>query len=404
MIEAFFRRHLTGATLSDMSDLVTTSCTATSPNCGSTTRRSTRSRPRCARRSPRRSTRVDPTRRAAVVIACAGRTFVAGADIASSRTRPGATASAPDLHPLLARVEEFRKPIVTAIHGTALGGGLELAMACHYRVAVESAQLGQPEVNLGIIPGAEGTQRLPRLVGVEKALDMWLIGRADRAPPTRWRPASSIEIVDGTISSPSAIGVRARDARARRAAPANARARRPPRRRRKQNAPLFAAARETAREDEAAPSRAAALPSTRSKPPPRCRSTPGCRRERELSAECVRVEQCKALIHVFFAERAASKMPGRHGETTPVDIPEPVAIVGAGTMGGGHRHGLRQRRPRPYILTDATRRGLEAGMAADPPQLRRVGEARPAHAGRRRRAARAHPPAARRTPASTRPT
>src|SRR5206468_6032535 len=88
----------------------------------------------------------------------------------------------PDLHPLLAQVEDFPKPIVAAVHGTALGGGLELAMACHYRVAVESARLGLPEVTLGIIPGAEGTQRLPRLVGVEKALDMGLTGRPITAP------------------------------------------------------------------------------------------------------------------------------------------------------------------------------------------------------------------------------
>ena len=120
--------------------------------------------------------RVDARARA-VVIACAGRTFVAGADIAELERAAWSDGVGPDLHPLLAQVEDFPKPIVAAIHGTALGGGLELAMACHYRVAVESARLGLPEVTLGIIPGAEGTQRLPRLVGVEKALDMGLSGR-----------------------------------------------------------------------------------------------------------------------------------------------------------------------------------------------------------------------------------
>ena len=83
------------------------------------------------------------------------------------------------------------KPVVMAIHGTALGGGLELAMAGHYRVAVASAQLGQPEVNLGIIPGAEGTQRLPRLVGVEKALDMCVTGKPIAARRRARRAASS---------------------------------------------------------------------------------------------------------------------------------------------------------------------------------------------------------------------
>ena len=125
--------------------------------------------------------RVDARARA-VVIACTGRTFVAGADIAELERAAWGDGVGPDLHPLLAQVEDFPKPIVAAIHGTALGGGLELAMACHYRVAVESARLGLPEVTLGIIPGAEGTQRLPRLVGVEKALDMGLSGRPITAP------------------------------------------------------------------------------------------------------------------------------------------------------------------------------------------------------------------------------
>src|SRR4030095_6604387 len=83
----------------------------------------------------------------------------------------------PDLHDLLVRVEDAAKPVVFAIHGTELGGGLELANAVHYRVAVRSARLGLPEANLGIIPGAEGTQRLPRLVGVERAIDMCVTGR-----------------------------------------------------------------------------------------------------------------------------------------------------------------------------------------------------------------------------------
>src|SRR4029077_1127691 len=107
----------------------------------------------------------------AVVIIGAGRTFIAGADIKElEKIAHGAAGGGPELHDLLATIEDCSKPVVMAIHGTALGGGLEVAMAGHYRVAVADAQLGQPEVNLGIIPGAEGTQRLPRLVGVEKAL------------------------------------------------------------------------------------------------------------------------------------------------------------------------------------------------------------------------------------------
>jgi len=105
----------------------------------------------------------------AIVIAGAGRTFIAGADIKQlERAAWGDASAAPDFRPLFRQIEDSPKPVVIAIHGTALGGGLELAMAGHYRVAVADAQLGLPEVNLGIIPGAEGTQRLPRLVGVER--------------------------------------------------------------------------------------------------------------------------------------------------------------------------------------------------------------------------------------------
>src|SRR5215216_1063685 len=115
---------------------------------------------------------------AAIVVAAAGRTFVAGADIKGLEDLVwGAESGAPEMHDLLASIENCRKPVVMAIHGTALGGGLEIAMAGHFRVAVPDARLGQPEVNLGIIPGAEGTQRLPRLVGIERAIDMCVSGR-----------------------------------------------------------------------------------------------------------------------------------------------------------------------------------------------------------------------------------
>ena len=113
----------------------------------------------------------------AIVILGAGRTFVAGADIKDlERAAWDPAIEPPDIHALLARIEDASKPVVIAIHGTALGGGLELAMAGHYRVAVRDARVGLPEANLGIIPGAEGTQRLPRLVGVEKAIEMIVTG------------------------------------------------------------------------------------------------------------------------------------------------------------------------------------------------------------------------------------
>ena len=109
---------------------------------------------------------------AAIVIACAGRTFVAGADI----TEFGKPVQQPDLRALIATLETIAKPTVAAIHGTALGGGLELALGCHFRVADAGAKLGLPEVKLGLLPGGGGTVRLPRLVGAVKALKMIVSG------------------------------------------------------------------------------------------------------------------------------------------------------------------------------------------------------------------------------------
>ncbi|HEX4379063.1 MAG TPA: enoyl-CoA hydratase/isomerase family protein, partial [Candidatus Acidoferrum sp.] len=134
----------------------------------------------------------------AVVVMGAGKTFVAGADIkefakmrASRECGPGHTA-------FLLRVEDCAKPIVMAIHGTAFGGGLELAMAGHYRIAAADAQVGQPEVKLGIIPGAGGTQRLPRLAGVAKAAEICSLGE-----PVKARDALEAGIVDRVIEAAS---------------------------------------------------------------------------------------------------------------------------------------------------------------------------------------------------------
>jgi 3-hydroxyacyl-CoA dehydrogenase len=114
----------------------------------------------------------------AIVVIGAGRTFIAGADIKELEYAAwGQPAKLPALHDLLATIENSAKPVVMALHGTTFGGGLEVAMAGHYRVAARDGVMGQPEVNLGIIPGAEGTQRLPRLVGVEKAIEMCVTGK-----------------------------------------------------------------------------------------------------------------------------------------------------------------------------------------------------------------------------------
>src|SRR5882672_4702694 len=109
----------------------------------------------------------------AIMLICAGRTFFAGADIREF-DKPF---TEPSLRTVIGAIESSPKPVIAAIHGTALGGGLEVALGCHYRIAARSAKVGLPEVQLGLLPGAGGTQRLPRLVGVEAALDIIVSGR-----------------------------------------------------------------------------------------------------------------------------------------------------------------------------------------------------------------------------------
>src|SRR5579862_9559160 len=139
----------------------------------------------------------DPGVRAIVVIG-GGRTFVAGADIHEFVAAVSGHGSMPSLHPALFAIEDCPKPVVMAIHGTALGGGLELAMAGHYRIATLDAQVGQPEVKLGIIPGAGGTQRLPRLAGVARAAEMCSLGE-----PVKARDAFDDGIIDKLIDGAS---------------------------------------------------------------------------------------------------------------------------------------------------------------------------------------------------------
>jgi 3-hydroxyacyl-CoA dehydrogenase len=295
----------------------------------------------------------------AVVLACAGRTFVAGADINELERAAWSDGIGPDLHPLLAQVEDFPRPLVAAIHGTALGGGLELAMACHYRVAVESARLGLPEVTLGIIPGAEGTQRLPRLVGVEKALDMGLTGR-----PITARDALNVGLIDRVIDADDLVAgamAFAREHLARGTPHRRTRDRADRLGTPEQNAPLFAAARDTARKTKPHIP-AAALFIDAVEAAARLPFDAGIGRERELSAESVRSEPCKALLHVFFAERAAAKIPDVTSETPALPVSK-VAIVGAGTMGGGiamacANAGIDVR------LRDTSTTALERGMDA----------------------------------------
>jgi 3-hydroxyacyl-CoA dehydrogenase len=293
----------------------------------------------------------------AIVFMGAGKTFVAGADINSlERAAWGDRAGACDLHPLLARIEDCSKPVVMAIHGTALGGGLEIAMAGHFRVAVPEALIGQPEVNLGIIPGAEGTQRLPRLVGVQKALDMCVTGK-----PIKAREAHAAGLIDRVVDGDLVDGA----VRFARTVATTTRVRKTRERSENlgspdENAAHFAAARELAaktRRRQVAPHKAVeAIEAAATLP-----FAEGCRRERELFFECVGNEQAKALIHLFFAERAAGKIRDLPPQTAPRPIAT-VAIVGAGTMGGGIAMACANA-GLAVTVKDATQAALDSGFA-----------------------------------------
>jgi 3-hydroxyacyl-CoA dehydrogenase len=257
----------------------------------------------------------------AIVIACAGRTFFAGADI----TEFGKPPQAPSLHDVIAVIEAMLKPVVAALHGTALGGGFELALACHFRVAVPGARLGLPEVKLGLLPGAGGTQRLPRLVGPEKALQMIVTGEPIGAAEAR-EDGIIDEIVDGDLTA-AAIDFARRVVREGR----------PLRLVRDREEKLvgegFADAAETLtrrlRGREAPAACVEAVRNAIVMP-----FDEGLRRESELFRKLVAGDQSKAQRHIFFAEREAAKVPGIP-EGTKLRPIASGAVIGAGTMGGG---------------------------------------------------------------------
>ena len=243
----------------------------------------------------------------AIVLICAGRTFISGADIKELEEAARNPAAAPDLHPLLTRIEDCAKPVIMAIHGMALGGGLEVAMAGHYRVAVADASLGTPEVNLGIIPGAEGTQRLPRLVGVAAAVEMCVSGRPIKAPQALSmglidRVVTSIndgDLLSGALSfARDVAGERVLKTREKNDKLGTA----------SENAAIFAAGRAQAgkiRRNQTAPLAALeALEAATTLP-----FEQGCKKEREIVGRVLASDQAKALIHAFFAERAVAEFP-----------------------------------------------------------------------------------------------
>jgi 3-hydroxyacyl-CoA dehydrogenase len=296
----------------------------------------------------------DDSVKAAVLIG-SGRTFVAGADIKEFGKMTSGKSRGPGLLPLLLKIEDSRKPVVMAIHGTAFGGGLELAMAGHYRAAVPSAQVGQPEVKLGLIPGAAGTQRLPRLAGVAKAVEMCVGGN-----PVKAEEALKSSIVDRIIEGDLLAGA---VAFAREAASKPARKTRE--RNEKlgnaaENAQIFSSARETAAKKQRgllAPVAAIDAVEAATK----LSFEEGCKLEQKLFIECLFSEQSKSLIHVFFSEREVSKVPDVPKET-PITPIKSAAVVGAGTMGGGIAMVLANAGI-PVILKDADQPALDRGLA-----------------------------------------
>jgi 3-hydroxyacyl-CoA dehydrogenase len=254
-----------------------------------------------------------------IVLACEGSTFVAGADIREFGKPP----VPPILPDLLRAVEDSPKPVVAALHGTALGGGFELAMACHARIAVPGAAMGLPEVKLGLIPGAGGTQRLPRLVGALPALDMITSGRSVKAPE-----ALSLGILDA---------VAAGDLRAEAAALARRLAGTPPRRTLSRPvAPVEPPAFDAAVAKVAARARGQIAPLRAAEAVRLSFSAPaddGLARERAIFLELVGSPQSAALRHLFFAEREAARVPLLDGaKGRPVSR---AGVVGGGTMGAG---------------------------------------------------------------------
>lgn len=298
----------------------------------------------------------------AIVLIGGGRTFIAGADIKEfGKITAGQKRRGPGLTAVIGALEESAKPTVAAIHGVAFGGGLEAAQGCHYRVALRSARVGQPEVKLGIIPGAHGTQRLPRLAGVEKALEMCALGN-----PVSAEEASRFGIVDQVIDGEGydellAGAVEFAAARASsgkphpRASQDDSRLGTP-----EEAAPLCEAARALVRKKrrgQMAPLKAIdAIEAAVSLPFPE-----GVKKEAEIFRDCLFSTQSKALIHAFFAERAARKIPDVP-KGHPVRQISSAAVIGAGTMGGGITMSYVNAGI-PVRLAEVSQEALDRGVA-----------------------------------------
>ena len=289
----------------------------------------------------------------AVVIIGGGRTFVAGADIKGFGLP---REQAPDLRGTVAKLDAFTKPTVAAIHGTALGGGLELALGCSYRVATQDAQLGLPEVKLGVLPGAGGTQRLPRVVGAQKALEMMLSGTPIKAPAAKELGLVD-ELVPGDTQADLLAGAVA-------FARAHADARPLPRvseRGVEGGSPeLFAAAREGLKKThrgQLSPSHIVDLAEMAATKP----FQEGWDAEADRFVDSLNSPQSRGLRHIFFAEREAGKIRGLSKDTPTTEI-QSAGIIGAGTMGGGIAMNFLNASI-PVTIVETSQEALDRGLS-----------------------------------------
>jgi 3-hydroxyacyl-CoA dehydrogenase len=285
----------------------------------------------------------------AIVLLCAGRTFSAGADI----TEFGKPMAPPSLRDVIDAFEASPKPVLAAIHGTALGGGLELALGCHYRIAARGAKIGLPEVKLGLLPGAGGTQRLPRLAGVEAALSVIVEGN-----PVAVEKAMAMGVIDEVVEGdlqPAAVEY------ARKLASDSA----PTRPTRAREVPKAALSvfddfeRSIAKKHRGFVAPFHAIKAVRAsveKP-----FEAGMQLERDLFVELMGSPQSRAQRHVFFAEREVAKIPGLPSDTPTREIRR-AGIVGAGTMGGGIAMSFANAGI-PVTVVEMGQEALDRGMA-----------------------------------------
>jgi 3-hydroxyacyl-CoA dehydrogenase len=285
----------------------------------------------------------------AIVLICAGRTFIAGADI-SEFGKPPQGAS---LHAVLDKIENAPKPVIAAIHGTALGGGLETALACHYRVGTVGAKFGLPEVKLGLLPGAGGTQRLPRLVGVEKALEMVTTGAMIGA-----KEAAASGLIDETAPED---GLRAAALVFAGKVLAEGR---PLRKVRDLAVTAAPGVFEAFRRANARKFRGFEAPEANIKCIEAAATQDfdeGQKTERRLFMELMNGVQSRAQRYLFFAEREAAKIPGLAAEL-PLRPIRKVGIIGAGTMGGGISMNFLSA-GYPVTIVETNEKALERGVA-----------------------------------------